>query len=92
MWCQEIFLCNMKKRTAYWYRDGKIHQSAKVLMMQKRRERIARNMSLSWQKEMESLAQDFPKRFTLSRDIDFQASFGIFTKVWVKLMNTNIFL
>lgn len=69
------FLYSIRKITACWYGDGKIHQSVKILVMPKRNERVAGKLSLSWQKEMGSFAQDFLKRFKMPCDICGYSSF-----------------
>ena len=61
-------------------------------MMQKRKERIGGRVSMSWEKEKGSSARDFSKRLKMLYVTSFQATFGIFREVWVKLMSTHRFL
>lgn len=61
-------------------------------MMQKRKERIGGRVFMSWEKEKGSSARDFSKRLKMLYVTSFQATFGIFREVWVKLMSTHRFL
>lgn len=61
-------------------------------MMQKRKQRTAGRVSVRRQKEVGPSAQDFPKRLKKPCDTGFQANFGIFREVWVKLMSAHRFL
>ena len=60
--------------------------------MQKRKERIGGRVSMSWEKETGSSARDFSKRFKMLCVSSFQATFGFFREVRVKLMSTQRFL